>query len=668
MSSGVISSRVPDSEDESSIGSDTNTVSVAPVSKKPLGSLPEIPAFLTKETDKKKKDKKDKKDKKEKKGKKKRDKKLREEGLMYNARGELVTLKEHALEQTLESTNKSLDQCRERISEFIRTNEVLQQTCTQQEKDALDVIAALHQDGEEKENINKALLVQIDRERLQASYEKEAIIKDYEMKLSDMTVVLNEKEAAAKVMQQEFSVIKDFRRKRHELLKELENQKLELQDTEKRHKEVIARMERKFFEEKIRLQKDANQKISELAMMAHKEAVANLSETTKEVYKENLRMAEALRHHVQEGEDLSRRNSELVGTNRHLAEENDLHNVIVKQKIVHSQQQSAEIKDLQNKIRAMEASLSHVVREFEHERKMIRRLAHNELSEVRKEADRLRSLLERRTTEMRHIKRLAQHVLDQRTDLEKFFLDALDDVRKEIAKEREQGRRASVAEQNEKLRTLMAANGIPVPAIEAVQLIPENINDANSTSELQLKMDKRQIAGSDDKKADATIKVPEKVEISELTLADKERILRLLFAKMNGITLGDVADRQAHRKNKSVQEHDELGERDSRIESLQTYEPDSEILRDTTVRGSNGNGSSNGRPVVGFAAVSGYVKDGAYPAFSILTAPSDTIEEDGAVGTVGQEEHTESEEVSHGWEGSEGGDIGRVEVRLITDE
>lgn len=85
-----------------------------------------------------------------------------------------------------------------------------------------------------------------------------------------MQLVLNEKDSAFKVMQQEFATIKDFRRKRHELLQELEDQKQELVDTEKRHKEILGRLEKKFFEEKLKLQKEANMRIGELAAKAHK--------------------------------------------------------------------------------------------------------------------------------------------------------------------------------------------------------------------------------------------------------------------------------------------------------------------------------------------------------------------------------------------------------------
>ena len=42
---------------------------------------------------------------------------------------------------------------------------------------------------------------------------------------------------------------------------------------EKEHKEQISRNEQKFFEEKMRLQQEANKKIEELAQKAHDEAI-----------------------------------------------------------------------------------------------------------------------------------------------------------------------------------------------------------------------------------------------------------------------------------------------------------------------------------------------------------------------------------------------------------
>ncbi|KAJ3224222.1 hypothetical protein HK099_000083 [Clydaea vesicula] len=482
--------------------------------------------------------------KKTKKKRKGKGKKKHKDDKVKNSRGEIVSLKEYALEQTLEATNRSLGQYRERMDGFLKTNETLQELCNQQEQDALEVIAALQQDAEKKENELKEKEENIELIIHENKYEVEGLKNSYERKLLDVNSILNEKEAAFKVMQSEFSVIKDFRKKRHELLKDLESQKLELQDTEKRHKEIVAKMERKFFEEKIRLQKDANRKISELATKAHKEAVANLKETTKEVYKENIRMAEALSVHVQEGEELKAKNLRLTEQNRFLLEEKELHNVIVKEKILQYKQQCQEIKFLQEKVTSMEHSLSHVVREFEHEREIIGNMAKKELEEVRKVSIKLGENLVKKTAEMKHIKRLAQHILDQRTELEKFFMESLETVKKSSYLDREEERKHAMAEYNKKIRMAMIGKASEFPTIQSFrQKPPDKMDFLNQPTAPSI------FADSDGKTLD----------VSELTWSDKERVLRLLFAKMNGISYQPINDNNV--ENASIISSEDLNGR-----------------------------------------------------------------------------------------------------------
>lgn len=98
-------------------------------------------------------------------------------------------------------------------------------------------------------------------------------------------------------------------------------------------------MERKFFEEKLRLQREANRRITELATRAHQEAVSNLTDTTKEVYKDNLRMAEALKFHLEDSEELQKGNQQLSEKIKELAEFKDFHEVLMKEKILQAKQQ-----------------------------------------------------------------------------------------------------------------------------------------------------------------------------------------------------------------------------------------------------------------------------------------------------------------------------------------
>ncbi|KAJ3148868.1 hypothetical protein HDU89_004449 [Geranomyces variabilis] len=465
--------------------------------------------------------------------------------MAMNANGELVPVKEFILEQTLSATSKSLDSYKERMTGLVHTHEDLQEACQQQEKDALEVIAALHRENEKREAKIKELRQQLDDEAKRHQDEIDEAAEEHDRKISDMSALIAEKEAACNVMQQEFSVIKDFRKKRHDLIKELDAQKQLMSDTERRHVETVARMERKFFEEKIRLQKEVNRKISELATKAHREAVANLKETEKEVFRQNVRISEALRHHVAESEALGKRNEELTRMNARLVDEKGLHDVIVREKIVQAKTQAKEIKELRLKIQSMEHTLSHVVREFVHERTLMGEVASRELASVRALAAALTTSLERKTREMRHIKRLAQHVLDQRSDLEKFFLDALATIRDAIAAERLAAQKTQAAEYNRRLKAILTAKhggggtagtAATAPPAGAVVAMP----DTNA-------------AGSKEAAADSPTTAPNpnaKVEISELSWADKEKVMRLLFARMNGISLvgrngGDYASEGA---------------------------------------------------------------------------------------------------------------------------
>ncbi|KAJ3164943.1 hypothetical protein HDU88_004924 [Geranomyces variabilis] len=488
--------------------------------------------------------------------------------MAMNANGELVPVKEFILEQTLSATSKSLDSYKERMTGLVHTHEDLQEACQQQEKDALEVIAALHRENEKREAKIKELRQQLDDEAKRHQDEIDEAAEEHDRKISDMSALIAEKEAACNVMQQEFSVIKDFRKKRHDLIKELDAQKQLMSDTERRHVETVARMERKFFEEKIRLQKEVNRKISELATKAHREAVANLKETEKEVFRQNVRISEALRHHVAESEALGKRNEELTRMNARLVDEKGLHDVIVREKIVQAKTQAKEIKELRLKIQSMEHTLSHVVREFVHERTLMGEVASRELASVRALAAALTTSLERKTREMRHIKRLAQHVLDQRSDLEKFFLDALATIRDAIAAERLAAQKTQAAEYNRRLKAILTAKhggggtagtAATAPPAGAVVAMP----DTNA-------------AGTKEATADSPTTAPNpnaKVEISELSWADKEKVMRLLFARMNGISLvgrngGDYASESAGAEDSAADQpggHAEMSEFEDRM-------------------------------------------------------------------------------------------------------
>ena len=76
------------------------------------------------------------------------------------------------------------------------------------------------------------------------------------------------------MIQGELKIVREFRKKRGEMQQKLDKLKETLEESARDHDKAMATMEYRFFEEKLRLQKEANRRIADLAGKAHNEAVA----------------------------------------------------------------------------------------------------------------------------------------------------------------------------------------------------------------------------------------------------------------------------------------------------------------------------------------------------------------------------------------------------------
>ncbi len=91
---------------------------------------------------------------------------------------------------------------------------------------------------------------------------------------------------------------------------------------------------------------------------------------------------------------------------------------------------------MQEKIETLEKSLSHVVHEFESERVALVEKHRIATESATVEISKLQRTVDLKTKEMNKVKKLAKNILDQRTEMERFFLEALEHVKLEIAANR----------------------------------------------------------------------------------------------------------------------------------------------------------------------------------------------------------------------------------------
>lgn len=77
-----------------------------------------------------------------------------------------------------------------------------------------------------------------------------------------------------------------------------------------------------------------------------------------------------------------------------------------------------------------------MVQEFEEQQRSAAERTKMEMEMAVTEVARLQKTVELKTKEMNKVKKLAKNILDQRTEVERFFLEGLETVKKEIAAER----------------------------------------------------------------------------------------------------------------------------------------------------------------------------------------------------------------------------------------
>uniref|UniRef100_A0A8D2Q451 Basal body-orientation factor 1 n=1 Tax=Varanus komodoensis TaxID=61221 RepID=A0A8D2Q451_VARKO len=421
-------------------------------------------------------------------------------------------------EARLEVTEISRKEYREAARRLARNNEELERQQRRLEKDTVEVISYLKKQDAEKEELIEKLKLQVTELKQKAKEESEQA-EQFAKQLEEMEEKFHKKAKEIGLIQIELKMIKEFRKKKALLEKELEDLKDTLDITKKEHQETICMLERKFLEEKQRLEREAEKKIIMLAERAHHEAIVQLDNAGKTVFTENIHLHEALGYHMKETEELQKIRQKLEEDNAFLLQDKETNDLLVQEKVMQITQQKAQIQELQNLVKNLEAAVNHMAREFKTEVESTRQKALVQNQAGQTEIEKLQQLLEMKEREMSRVKKLARNILDQRTEVEKFFLDALEQVKQEIITSRKCYKQVAQAAYQRKMMAAFSGK----EEYPKIRTFSDNVHSTNSVQMDLLEAEKW------------TNIQKGKVDISELTWEQKESVLRLLFAKMNGL-------------------------------------------------------------------------------------------------------------------------------------
>ncbi|XP_047287736.1 basal body-orientation factor 1 isoform X10 [Homo sapiens] len=315
----------------------------------------------------------------------------------------------------------------------------------------------------------------------------------------------------------ELKAVRQFQKRKIQVERELDDLKENLRNTERIHQETLRRLESRFFEEKHRLEQEAEKKIIMLAERAHHEAIVQLNDAGRNVFKENDYLQKALAYHLKETDALQKNSQKLQESHTLLLHQKEINDLLVKEKIMQLVQQRSQIQTLQKKVVNLETALSYMTKEFESEVLKLQQHAMIENQAGQVEIDKLQHLLQMKDREMNRVKKLAKNILDERTEVERFFLDALHQVKQQILISRKHYKQIAQAAFNLKMRAACTGR-TEYPKIRTFDGREHSTNSVNQ----------------DLLEAEKWTHIEGNVDIGDLTWEQKEKVLRLLFAKMNG--------------------------------------------------------------------------------------------------------------------------------------
>ncbi|XP_010023242.1 PREDICTED: basal body-orientation factor 1, partial [Nestor notabilis] len=310
--------------------------------------------------------------------------------------------------------------------------------------------------------------------------------------------------------------IKQLEEKCHKKVREIGQIKLELKLIREFYREQVAmekKLEDKRPEEKV-------EKKQTMAEIAQRETYFQLPSTEREVFKEDVCLHNAFAYQLKGTVELEKIKQKLEEDKSLLLQKKETTEGLIQKTILQVSRQKAQIGDLQRKVEKLEMDLRRMTTESERKTQKIQHqvLIQNQASMV--EIKKLQQLLEMKDREMNRVKKLARNILNERTEVERFFLDALEHVKQEIITSRKQYKKKAQTAYYRKMMEACAGK----EAFPKIKTFKSNINSTNCVY--------RDLEEA--KKCYWEKMQFEKVDISELTWEQKELVLRLLFAKMNG--------------------------------------------------------------------------------------------------------------------------------------
>ena len=412
------------------------------------------------------------------------------------------------------------------------------------EKDTHEFVAYFQKELEKKDDRLADYREQLTQLQLQKVEEITSLTNNYESKLEileeESSSMIEKLEMKLKMAEDELTLLNEFKEIKEIVEKKLAEKEKELQTCIRHNKLTLQQLERKFLEEKSKAKIAQEARIAEIKRLAREEAQKGLDSDTRKIVTDNRRMAEELRFQLKTTEELQRDKKIVEDENKKLKREVLMG---VDKEQLYAQKSRGQVKNkrtLQTKVESLERSLSSVVRDFEKEKEIIITKSKSSIDELTLANGGLKQLLRLKNRELKNIRNLAQVILNQRTEVEQYFLDALEQVKDEIKKKKDDQHKLAISEYRNQMRRATKNKNVKFPAIRPSSHSAVGMNNnglENILSNVESNGSRQSVGGGGGSMLlQGGPEAPNtKVDLRDLSWDDRERVLRLLFAKINNV-------------------------------------------------------------------------------------------------------------------------------------
>ena len=334
---------------------------------------------------------------------------------------------------------------------------------------------------------------------------KEALMKMEKENTSRFTSMQKSLNNEILSLQQEVESLKYVKKNKSEIENALLIAKTTMEAQAEKFKLSIDKLESKYIVDTQRIRESSRKEIEELKNRAKEFAEQELNTQSRQIRAENKKYKKDLSFHLKTTSNLHVENQRLIENqtilNRdiELLKENEIESA--KQSVSYKQR----IKQLTSKLHRLEENLNQATEEWEKIRlKMIKQF-NDELNILQKQNKTLKYKNNNILNELNSLKHYSKKLISQRSEIEQFFHEALDEVKQKARERLEYNYQQELSEYSDSLTKL----GLNINSVQDERI---------ANDEIGLK---------------APNKIPNVIKLEYLTFEEREHVLRILISKIN---------------------------------------------------------------------------------------------------------------------------------------